>query len=313
MLLGASSCVARGNVRPVETLTIASPSLEQAALIYVAVEQGFYAANGLNVVVKDYDTGPASLDALLDGDADIAEAAEYPFVRLALRGEPVTLIACNDQFENDYVVVRPGAGISAASDLAGKRVGVAKGTIAEFYLARLLELRGISVSEVVDVRPEGFVKAIAGGDLDALVAWQPYVAQMQKQNSGLLVLPAQSGQAAFGVLAGRSDWVGQHGDVVGRFLAALRQSEDYLVRHPAEAQAIVRRRLKYDPAYVGAIWPQHEFSLSLDQPLVIAMKDEAQWMIRNGLAGDSAMPDFGQHIYTAALEAAKPGAVTLVR
>jgi ABC-type nitrate/sulfonate/bicarbonate transport system substrate-binding protein len=315
VLAAATSCSTPLQAPLAQAVTVASPALEQAALIYIAADQGFFAQQGLNVTVHDTDSGVAALDAVVKGEADIAEAVEYPVVRLALQGQPVVIIATNDQFENDYVVARPDRGIRTLADLKGKRVGLARGTIVEFYLARLLELLGIPMDAItiVDVKPDHFVEVMARGEVDAVVAWQPYVAQIEKQVEDAVVLPAQSSQAAFGVLASRRQWITDHPDTVERFLKALHQAEDYLIRYPGEGQAIVQRRLNYDPAYLAGVWPQHEPALSLDQPLIIAMKDEARWLMRNHMAVDDALPDLGAYIYTPALEAVKPGAVSLVR
>jgi aliphatic sulfonates family ABC transporter substrate-binding protein len=314
ILLATTSCTWPGTAAPREKVRVASPALEQAALIYLADEQGFFQRNGLDVVIEDHDSGVSALNALLQGKADLAETAEYPFVGLAMRGEPVKVVATNDQFENDYLVARPESGIKSLADLRGKRVGLARGTIVEFYLARLLELHGLGMQDItlVDVRPNRFVSAIAGGEVDALIAWQPYVSRIEEQISGAVVLPAQSGQGVFGVLAAQSQWIREHPAALERFLRSLAQAQDYLRRHPAEAQAAVSKRLKYDPAYLADVWPKHNFALSMDQPLIIAMKDEAEWMVRSKQTEARALPDFADYVYTTAMEAAQPGSVSIV-
>ena len=53
--------------------------------------------------MKDYDSGVTAIIGMLKGEADIAEAAEFPFVRAVFRKEKILAIACNDKFENDYL------------------------------------------------------------------------------------------------------------------------------------------------------------------------------------------------------------------
>jgi ABC-type nitrate/sulfonate/bicarbonate transport system substrate-binding protein len=100
---------------------------------------------------------------------------------------------------------------------------------------------------------------------------------------------------------------------VKRFLECLHEAEGYLVRHPEEAKRIVQERLNYDDAYIASVWPQHRFSLSLDQTLIVAMKDEAQWMITNRFTSESQIPDFLNHIQEDSLKALKPAAVNILR
>ncbi|HSJ53560.1 MAG TPA: nitrate ABC transporter substrate-binding protein, partial [Anaerolineae bacterium] len=61
------------------------------------------------------------------------------------------------------------------------------------------------------------------------------------------------------------------------------------------------------------VWPEHSFSVMLDQALVVAMEDQARWIIARDLAGDRRMPDFMSNICEKALEAVKPEAVNLIR
>lgn len=194
LLLTASvSCT-----RSLEPIAFAVPPLEQNALLYIAEHKGFFAAQGLQVVIKDHDTGVAALQGLLQGEADIAEAAEFPFVRALFQKENVMIVGCNDKFENDYVVARKDRAIDSISDLVDKRIGVALGTINEFYLGRLLTLNGIDIRDVtlLDTKPADYVQAVARGDVDALIAWQPYIHRIQEEVNGVLVWPAQSSQAA---------------------------------------------------------------------------------------------------------------------
>jgi NitT/TauT family transport system substrate-binding protein len=255
-----------------------------------------------------------AINGMLRGEVDIAEAAEFPFVRVVFQKEQVDIISCNDKFENDYIVGQKDRGIETISDLKGKRIGVALKTINEFYLGRFLGLNGMNMQDValVDIKPAQFVKAIVSGDVDAIIAWQPYIHQIQKEISGAVVWPAQSGQAVYGVLICRRGWLKQHSDTVERFLKSLAEAEDYLVRHPDKAKAIVKKRLQYDDSYTAHIWPHHQFSLSLDQTLIVAMKDEAQWMINNNLTSEKTLPDFVNYIYTDGLKAIRPEAVSII-
>jgi NitT/TauT family transport system substrate-binding protein len=313
--LGLWSCSRGDYSGKVETISIGVPSLEQNALLYVADHQKFFAKNGLNILIRDYDSGVTAINGMLKGEVDIAEAAEFPFVRAVFQKEKLSVIACNDKFENDYIVGRKDRGITRISDLKGKRIGVTLKTINEFYLGRFLELNGMSVKDatLVDIMPTQFVNAIASSEVDAIIAWQPHIHRIQKEVKGVVVWPAQSSQAAYGVLVCSSEWVRQNTDRVRRFLKSLREAEDYLVRHPDEAKAIVRKRLNYDDSYIASVWPGHQFTLSLDQTLIVAMKDEAQWMINSNLTNEKTMPDFMDYIYVDGLKAVKPEAVNIIR
>ena len=95
--------------------------------------------------------------------------------------------------------------------------------------------------------------------------------------------PAQSGQLGYSVMACRDNWTASNPELVNRFLKSLDQAERYFINHPKEAKAIVQKRLNYSDAYMATVLPDHQFALSLDQSLVLAMEDEGRWMINNNL------------------------------
>jgi NitT/TauT family transport system substrate-binding protein len=64
---------------------------------------------------------------------------------------------------------------------------------------------------------------------------------------------------------------------------------------------------------MASVWPQHQFTLSLDQTLMVAMKDEAQWMINSNLTTEKTIPDFVNYIYVDGLKAVKPEVANIIR
>jgi len=309
------SC-AHDSGRQATAISVGAPALEQSALLYVAAAKHLFAANDIAITIKDFTTGPAAIAAMMGGTVDVAETAEFPLVEDTMDGQQMRILAENDRFENDYLVVRGDRGISNVSDLRGKRIGVTSKAITAFYLSRFLVLNGISSKDVseVDVQPADFVRSILDGQVDGVVAWQPFVSQMEAARPGALnVLPVQSGQAVYGLLVCTPVWLAGHSDAVKRFLKSLVSAQDFLVRHPDESQAIVAKRLNYRGSYLSAVWPKHEFALTLDFSLVAAMDEEARWLIDNHLTGASHVPDLTKLIYLAGLNAVRPAAVNMMQ
>jgi NitT/TauT family transport system substrate-binding protein len=125
------------------SITIGIPPLESAALIYIAVDQGYFARNGLNVTLRDYNPAIAGVDGLLNGEVDLAGASEYAVVVKAFKKENISIIVSGDEIQTNYLIGRKDRGIQSFSDLEGKKIGIPLGTNAEFYLGRFLVLHGI--------------------------------------------------------------------------------------------------------------------------------------------------------------------------
>jgi NitT/TauT family transport system substrate-binding protein len=131
--------------------------------------------------------------------------------------------------------------------------------------------------------------------------------------NNIVVWGAQSGQMTYWNLTSTGAWITNESELVNRLLRSLAQAEDYLKVHPDDSKAIVQKRLNYDDSYISSVWPQHRFSLSLDQTLIVAMKDEAQWMINSNLTSEKTLPDFVDYIYLDGLKAVKPEVVNIIR
>ena len=129
----------------------------------------------MNVTLINYDSGTTALNSLLSGEANIAESAEYPFVNATFQNQSISIIACNDEFQNAFIVALKSHEINNVTDLKGKKIGVDVGTIAEFDLGRSLELNGMNIQDVnlVNIVPSEYVTAVANGTVDALAAGQP--------------------------------------------------------------------------------------------------------------------------------------------
>jgi NitT/TauT family transport system substrate-binding protein len=310
------SCSKGGYSGKVETVTIGATPIEGNGLIYIADEQKFFTNNGVRVVFKDYDTGVAAVNGLLKGEVDVALTMEFVVVGKSLLKQDVLDLATIDKSMIFYIIARADRGIKTPADLKGKSIGIPRQTITEFYLGRMLELNGLTMQQVtmVDTKASDPAGTIAGGVVDAVVTWEPHVTQIKQQmGNPVIIWPVQSGQVSYWSVVSVPGRINQHPHLVRQFLKSLVQAEVYIPLHPKEAKAIVKKRLKYDDAYVAAIWPQHEFSLSLDQSLILAMEDEARWMIKNNLTKEKQIPDFVNYIYTDGLKAIKPEAVRIIR
>jgi NitT/TauT family transport system substrate-binding protein len=257
-----------------------------------------------------------AMSALIKGEVDIAGKPEVPFISQVFKKQNVSIYAGLDKLQFVYLIGRKDRGIQSAGDLKGKRIGLPRGTIAEFYFGRYLELSGLSMGDVTifNTTPDALVEGISNGILDGVVIWNPYAYQLSRQmGDGVILLRVQSRQPAFALAVGRSDWLAANRGLISRSLKAIAEAEDYLASHPAEAKAIVRERMNYDEAFMESVWSENQFSLSLDQPLILAMEDEARWMTSNSLTTGTTVPNFLDYIYVDALKAVKPEAVKIIK
>jgi ABC-type nitrate/sulfonate/bicarbonate transport system substrate-binding protein len=310
---GSPSCAPKK-----ESIRVAYSPFESTALFWIAQDQQYFSKNGLELTLRKYDSGAASLSGLLNGEADILVGlTEFPVVRTVFQKGKMAILGNADKGEYIYLIGRTDRGIEKTSDLKGKKVGTAFGTIAQFYLGRFLELNGIKTQDLtlVDLKtPSEWVDAVVNGDVDAVVTAQPYAnAARERLGAKGVFWPVQSGQFLNGLVVSSNQWAANHSELVTRFLKSIAQAEEFTFLNPAEAKAIVQKGLDLDAGYVETVWLQNQFTLTLDQSLITAMEDEARWMIENDLTTEQTVPNFNDYIYEGALKTIKPGTVNIFR
>ena len=298
-----------------ELVTVGAEFSQVNTLLFIAQNMNYFSDNGLNVTLKQYNSGAAALGAMINGDVNIATSSEFSVVNKALANTSISIFGTIDRFQQISIVARKDRGIQNITDLANKSVGLTVGTSAEFFFGRFLELNNMNLSQVkiVNTQPNNIVDALTNGTVDAVVTWQPYINQIENLMANDVVNGRLKVDSKFTVpLSAKNSWINSHNKTVTKFLEAIAQAENYLDSNPADAKNIIKNRLNYTTEYVESIWPDHQFTLSLDQSLVLIMEDEARWLIANNLTNATSVPSFQNYIYKDGLAQVKPNSITIV-
>ena len=299
-----------------DSITVGTIPHEENALTYIAQDRNFFADNGLNVTFKDYESGPTAVLGMLKNEVNIAMASDFVLASTAFNNQDVRVFGTIAKALIIDVIGRTDKGVKNISDLKGKRIGLSLKTSSEFYLGRFLDLHGMNINQVtlVNVTPAQSVDALVNGEVDAVVAWQPNVNLIQDRlANGIVIWPAQSDQSSYWDAISSQNWIAANPDIIKRFLKSLSKAETYLTNNPAQAKTIIQKKMNYTEAYLANIWPQYQFSLSLDQSQIVAMEGEARWAISNNLTSSKSVPDFLNYVYLDGLKAVEPVAVNITK
>jgi NitT/TauT family transport system substrate-binding protein len=306
----------RTGAGPAIPLTIALSSTPHAALLHLAAAQGYFADEGLDVSVTLVSHGKAALDLLYEGRADLAAAAEVPFVIGVLEGRALRMVASMLASTREMAVVaRRDRGIAAAADLAGKRVGVTFGTSGDYFLWALLTRNQLLPERVtfVHTQPDRIVAALESGAIDAAALWQPLRREAEATLGGQgVTFTAPDAYTVTHVVVGQARFLQDHAEAARRLVRALLRAEARARSEPAHAIRAVALWLRTDPAELQASWTDLRFHVDLRQSQLITWEDQTRWAMARGLAKPGPVPNFLDSLHLDALEAARPDRVTIV-
>ncbi len=302
-----------------EPLVLAVTQTTFGAPLWVAQRGGFFSAAGLAVTLRPYATGKLAFEAMLRGEAQIATVTETPLVFASLAGTPFTVIANYASSTEHSLVVRADRGIAAVTDLRGRRIGVAPGTSAQYFLHVVLTDEGLSEADltVVPLPAPQQAAALAAGEVDAVATFAPYSGQCRLA-LGKAARSFGTGirYTGYGNLVAPRDLPSARPEAMLRLLRALDRTIYWMRRNQDESLALAAAGSGTETALLRDGWDTLHPRLGLDQGFVVLLQAEARWAIAAGLVPGrppgAVVPDYRDFIDATALVRLRPESVTMI-
>ncbi len=302
---------------PAAKLRIALPVLPDAALVHVAAAKGYFAEEGLDVTILPVSHGIAAIGYVREGKADLAIAAEVPFVISVMKGDALRMVASLVSISgHNAIIARRDHAIASSEDLAGKRIGITFGTSGSYFLWAYLIKHKLPPESItlVDLPPGRLVEALVSGSVDAVATWQPitFEARAALGKNALFLTEADAYKTTFAAVA-RSELLKGHANAMERLVRALLKAEEFMRSRPEDTLQLVAGWLKTDVGALRPTWKQFDFRVNLEQSQLITLEEEARWAMARGYAAKGPVPNFLPHLYMDALLAVQPERVTVLR
>ena len=256
---------------------------------YVAIEEGYFAEEGLDLTLVTGFGADKTMTAVISGEADIgfmgAEASIYAYQEGAT--DPVVNFAQLTQRAGNFLVAREEMPDFTWDELRDKRVlGGRKGGMPEMVFEYILKQNGIEPSEVnidqsIDFGSTG--AAFTGGQGAYTVEFEPGATLLEQEKAGYVVasLGVDSGYVPYTAFSAKQSYMKKHPDVIQAFTNALQQGMEYVNTHTPEEIAasiqpqfsetdtatittIIRRYQKQDTWKRDLVFSEDSFTLLLD-------------------------------------------------
>jgi NitT/TauT family transport system substrate-binding protein len=283
------------------------------APLQLASLEGHFAAEGLDVRVLSCINGRRCLKHLTDGEVQVATAADTPMMFALHAGHRFDIVATFGSSSRDTIMVaRADRGIRTAADLAGKRVGVVRGTSAHYFTNVFLLINGVARDSVslVFLDPARGAEPLLRGEVDAAALYVPIGPQAVEQLGAKgLVLPTLR---PYTITVNLIAQPGLSQDTLLRLLKAVQRSITLMNDQPARAHAQLAKLWKQDAKMVARQLGGYDFRLALDQNLLSTLEAESRWATREGLV-EGAAPDYLELMRIEPLRALAPRAMTVIK
>ena len=216
---------------------------------YVAIEEGYFSEEGLDLTLITGFGADKVLTALISGEADIgfmgAEASIYAYQEGAT--DPVVNFAQLTQRAGNFLVAREEMPDFKWEDLKGRKVlGGRKGGMPEMVFEYILKKNGLdpekdlSIDQSIDF---GATAAAFTGDdsADFTVEFEPSATALEKQGAGYVVasLGVDSGYVPYTSYSAKTSYMKKNPDIMQKFTDALQKGMDYVQSHTPEEIAEV--------------------------------------------------------------------------
>ena len=216
---------------------------------YVAIEEGYFAEEGLDLTLITGFGADKVLTALISGEADIgfmgAEASIYAYQEGAT--DPAVNFAQLTQRAGNFLVAREEMQDFKWEDLKGKKVlGGRKGGMPEMVFEYILRKNGLDSQKDLTIDQSidfGSTAAAFIGDksADFTVEFEPSATALEKEGAGYVVasLGVDSGYVPYTSYSAKTSYMEKNPEILQKFTNALQKGMEYVQSHTPEEIAEV--------------------------------------------------------------------------
>ena len=200
--------------------------------LYVALHNGYFAEEGLDVQLVEFADGPTIIAAMESGSIDMGYIGPGAH-KLCINGR-AKIFALSQIGDADHVLASQKAGISTVADLKGKKVGYSSGTSSEMILQYALEEAGMTWDDIqaFEMDASALVTAMMSGSIDACACWSPSTTTIINASAGDVISLCSNKTFAHRSVSPASwivlnNYYEQNAETVLKFTRALYKAMDF--------------------------------------------------------------------------------------
>ncbi|MGA2288405.1 MAG: aliphatic sulfonate ABC transporter substrate-binding protein [Bradyrhizobium sp.] len=199
---------------------------------------------GVRVSWHEFTSGLPLLEAINTGNIDFgADVADTVPLFAQAAGAKLAYIAEEAASPSaQAILVGADSSIKTLADLKGKKVAVTKGAGSHFLLLAALAKSGLSFKDISPayLTPADGRAAFIGGNVDAWVAWDPFLTSTRRQSNARVLADGSNGLASYKrYYLSSAAFADRRGDVLNVIFDKLDETGKWVKAHPQEAATLL--------------------------------------------------------------------------
>ena len=223
--------------------------------LYIAMEKGFFAEQGLDFELRNFGTSGDYLSAFLSDNLDSVSLVSSEAVTLADSGKDFKIVLVQDNsVGGDGILAKDS--VASIEDFAGKQIAVDTSGVSYFFLLQVLQEAGLSKDDVtiVNTDPAAAAAAFQSNSVEIAVTYAPYLQQAADAvaDGRIIYDSSEMPTAIIDLYLFDAAYVEENPEAVQAFVNGIFMGLEFLETDEEEALEIGATALDVEPADVAA-------------------------------------------------------------
>lgn len=236
------SNVLESQIKSIPTIRVSVGEWPPDLLTYLAKEKGFFNQNGINVDIVPVTGFEDLFKKIENKELDIWTITLLDLVIADSKDKEWQAFQLQSFSDGaDAILASEPLDFTELHKLKGKKIGVEKGTVGEFFLSIVLKKANLSLDDIetLDIPFDEVPYALESGQIELGVTYEPYITEALSSGANLFIDSSIEKRAVIDVYTANSTYLNENEDTIKNFMRSILQASDYLSNSPQESIKIM--------------------------------------------------------------------------
>jgi ABC-type nitrate/sulfonate/bicarbonate transport system substrate-binding protein len=255
------------------------------------VERGIGTKHGIRAEYRVFESSIGGMEAVVTGNAHVAFGSELSALRPRASGARILGVG-RPLISDKDIGIGVNSTIQRPEDFRGKRVGMIRGTAADYLFHLFCQRHGLTEGtgpndiRVLAVQAPEWVPALQRGDIDAFFGWEPWLTRLPTIVRGARVYAYSSEDNLYQLwytMVFREEWAREDPDSAGATYRAVAEAMEWVNANREEAVQLAARIFRTPVADMRVQMAANNYLLDTKREHPVRIKQVAAWARQRNL------------------------------